>query len=100
MAESVRAFLRREMTRQNKAGAILAVLTCPCHTVMILFLLAGTTVGSVLAAFRAYLYLTFTLLFLFGLWLMVRRATGPCDTDACRLPSERSENAQQEHERV
>src|SRR5512143_3931491 len=88
MAETVRAFLRREMTGKNKAGAILAVLTCPCHAVMLIFLLTGTAVGSWLVAVQAYLYLGFSLLFLFGLWLMVRRATGPCETDACRLPAD------------
>ena len=100
MAETVRAFLRREMTRQNKTGAILAVLTCPCHAVMILFLLTGTAIGSVLAAFRAYVYAGFTLLFLFGLWLMVRRATGPCDSDACRVPSDRDGKSRTEHKTV
>jgi mercuric ion transport protein len=96
MAETVRAFLRREMTGKNKAGALLAVLTCPCHAVMLIFLLAGTAVGSWLVAVQAYLYLGFSLLFLAGLWLMVRRATGPCETDACRLPADR-EQKQSEH---
>jgi hypothetical protein len=51
------------MTRENKAGAILVMLTCPCHAVMLIFLLGGTAIGSVLAAFRAWVYLGFTLLF-------------------------------------
>lgn len=64
--------LRREMTRQNKLGALLAVLTCPCHVVMLGFVLAGTAAGAWLLAIRAYLFAAFTLLFLLGLWLMVR----------------------------
>jgi len=72
------------MTRQNKAGAILVMLTCPCHAVMLIFLLGGTAVGSVLAAFRAWVYLGFTLLFIVGLYLMVRRRMPSCETDACR----------------
>lgn len=100
MAETVRAFLRREMTGKNKAGALLAVLTCPCHAVMLIFLLTGTAVGSWLVAVQAYLYLGFSLLFLCGLWLMVRRAAGPCETDACRLPADRVDETQENHTSV
>lgn len=64
--------LRRGMSRRNKLGALLAVLTCPCHVVMLGFVLAGTAAGTWLVAVRAYLLLAFTLLFLSGLWLMVR----------------------------
>ena len=78
----------------------LAVLTCPCHAVMLIFLLAGTAVGSWLVAVQAYLYLGFSLLFLFGLWLMVRRATGPCETGACRLPTDRVDPTQEKHTSV
>jgi uncharacterized membrane protein len=84
MTTTVRQFLQRQMTRQNKAGAILFMLTCPCHAVMLIFVLAGTAVGTWLAAIRAYLYLAFTLASLVGLWLMVRRATPSCAADACR----------------
>jgi fatty acid desaturase len=87
MFATVRAALRREMTGRNKAGAILAMLTCPCHAAMLVFVLAGTAVGSWLAAIRAYLYLGFTLLFLFSLWLMVRGSVTACETDACRPPA-------------
>jgi MerE protein len=71
--------LRRGMTRQNKLGALLAILTCPCHVVMLGFLLTGTAVGTWLLAVRAYLILAFSLLFLLGLWLMMR------PDPACRL---------------
>lgn len=64
--------LRRQMSGRNKMGALLAILTCPCHVVMLGFVLAGTAVGTWLLAVRAYLLLGFTLFFLFGLWLMVR----------------------------
>jgi hypothetical protein len=69
---TLRAWLRRPMSGRNKAGALLAILTCPCHVVMLGFVLAGTAIGTWLLALRAYLILAFTLLFLFGLWLMVR----------------------------
>ena len=70
------------MTRENKAGAILVMLTCPCHAVMLIFVLGGTAI--VLAAFRAWVYLGFTLLFLLGLYLMVRKRAPACDTDICQ----------------
>lgn len=82
---SLRAVMRREMTPRNKAGALLAVLTCPCHIVVVVFLLAGTAVGTWLAAVRAYLIMGFALLFLVGLYLMIRPDPNACATDACRV---------------
>ena len=79
MLDTLRSALRRQMTRHNKAGAILVMLTCPCHAAMLMILLAGTAVGSWLAAVKAYLYLGFTVLFMIGLWLMVRRNTKACE---------------------
>jgi hypothetical protein len=84
---TLREALYREMSRQNKLGAILVMLTCPCHAVMLTFVLGGTAVGSWLVAVRAYLYLAFTLAFLFGLWLMVRRTIAPCTDEVCRTDS-------------
>lgn len=60
------------MSKRNKMGALLAILACPCHIVMLGFLLTGTAIGTWLLTVRAYLLLAFTLAFLFGLWLMVR----------------------------
>ena len=81
---SIRAFLLRDMSGRNKLGAWLMILTCPCHVAMILFFLGGTAIGGVLAAFRAWVFLAFSLAFLAGLWLMVRKHVPACDTDACR----------------
>jgi mercuric ion transport protein len=72
------------MTPRNKVGAIVARLTCPCHAAMLLFVLAGTGAGTWLAAHQAYLYLVFTLAFLAGLWLMVRRSSPACTSEACQ----------------
>ena len=80
---SIRAILFREMTPRNKFGAWLMILTCPCHVVMIIFLLGGTAIGGVLAAFRAWVFLAFSLAFLLGLWLTVRKHVAACETDAC-----------------
>ena len=81
---TIRAVLMRQMSRQNKVGAYLVMLTCPCHAVMLIFVLTGTALGSWLAAMRAYVYVAFTLAFLFGLWLMVRRTMTPCTDEGCR----------------
>ena len=83
----LREALFREMSRQNKIGAIVVMLSCPCHAVMLTFVLAGTAVGSWLVAVRAYLYLAFTLAFLVGLWLMIRRTMTPCTDDVCHPDS-------------
>jgi len=87
MRARLRAALQREMTRQNKGGAFLAMLTCPCHAVMLVFALTGTAAGSWLAARRAYLYLGFTLAFLLGLWLMARRTAVACADGTCDVPA-------------
>lgn len=79
MLDTVRATLRREMTGRNKAGALLAILTCPCHALMLVFLFAGTAVGSWLAAIQAYLLLAFTVAFMVGIWLMFRRSATACE---------------------
>jgi len=84
MPASIRAVLFREMTPRNKFGAWLMILTCPCHVVMVIFLLGGTAIGGVLAAFRAWVFLAFSLAFLLGLWLMVRKHVPACETDACK----------------
>jgi len=84
---TLREALFREMSPQNKIGALLVMLTCPCHAVMLVFVLGGTAIGTWLAAVRAYLYLAFTLAFLFGLWLMVRRTMKPCTDEVCRTDS-------------
>lgn len=89
MRTTLRAALRREMTPRNRAGAILAMLTCPCHAVMLLFVLAGTGAGAWLAARQAWLYLAFTLAFLLGLWLMVRRDAAECADETCQEDARR-----------
>src|SRR5262245_23926633 len=83
MIAAIRRTLRREMTARNKAGALLAILTCPCHVVMLVFVFAGTAAGAWLAAIRAWLYLGFSLLFLVGLWLMVRPDRRACEAESC-----------------
>ena len=62
--------MNRELTRRNKAGAYLAMLTCPCHVTMLLFLSAGTVVGTWLGRYHSLLYAVAAGLFLFGVWTM------------------------------
>ena len=73
------------MTPRNKFGAWLMILTCPCHVAMLVFVLGGTAIGGVLAAFKAWVFLAFSLAFLLGLWLMVRKHVPDCDTESCGL---------------
>jgi hypothetical protein len=69
------------------------MLTCPCHVVMLVFVLSGTAAGSWLAARRAYLFLGFTLAFLLGLWLMVRRTGAACADGTCGVPAPKPDAA-------
>jgi len=70
---------RRPVSRRNRLGALLAILTCPCHIGVAIILLSGTAVGGWLAAQRAWLYVLFTLLFVGGLVLLFRRGDAACD---------------------
>jgi hypothetical protein len=76
------ARLDRPLSRQNRAGAIVAMLTCPCHIGVATILLSGTAVGGFLAAERAWMYAIFTALFAVGLAIFLRR-----DPEVCRLPA-------------
>ena len=77
-AAALRRWARRQMTPRNRAGAWLAILTCPCHGVLLLYLLAGTTFGSVLLAYRTWMYAALAAAFVAGLWLMIRPDPNAC----------------------
>jgi MFS family permease len=86
MLASIRRWLadveRRPVSRRNRLGALIAVLTCPCHVGVAAILVSGTAIGGWLAAQRAWLYVLFTVLFAGGLVLLFRR--DPADCDSCR----------------
>lgn len=86
---ALRATLSREMSPRNKAGAMLAILTCPCHVLALGFVLTGTALGAWLASIRAYLVGAFALLFLAGLYFMLRPDASACDT-TCQPSSDSS----------
>ena len=73
---------RRPVSRSNRLGALVAILTCPCHVGVAIILLSGTAVGGWLASQRAWLYTLFTILFVGGLVLLFRR--DPADCNRCR----------------
>ena len=75
------ARINRPLSRRNRAGAIVAMLTCPCHVGVATVLLSGTAVGGWLAAQRAWMYVLFTALFAVGLAIFVRP-----DREVCALP--------------
>jgi len=60
---------------------------------MLVIVLAGTAVGSWLAAIQAYLYLGFTSVFVFGLWLMVRHSGTSCEI---RPPAEHTDRGERD----
>lgn len=78
VAKSVRRWGRRKLTPRNRAGAWLAILTCPCHGAFVLYLAAGTAFGSVLVAYRTWMYAALAAGFVTGLWLMVRPDVNAC----------------------
>ena len=70
---------RRPVSRSNRLGALVAILTCPCHVGVAIILLSGTAVGGWLASQRAWLYMLFTILFVVGLVLLFRRDRADCN---------------------
>jgi MFS family permease len=71
--------VNRPLSTRNRAGAIVAMLTCPCHVGVATILLGGTALGGWLAAERAWLYVLFTVLFVAGLVLFLRPDPDACD---------------------
>ena len=88
VGEAIRGWGRRQLTPRNRAGAWIAIFTCPCHGVFLLYLLAGTTFGSVLLAYRTWIYAVLAAAFVAGLWLMVRP-----DPNACAIQGPASDDA-------
>jgi hypothetical protein len=74
--------INRPLSRRNRLGAIVAMLTCPCHVGVATILLSGTAVGGWLAAERAWMYALFTALFAIGLAIFFRP-----EREVCALPS-------------
>lgn len=70
---------RRPLTRRNRLGALVAILTCPCHLGVTVALLSGTAVGGWLAAEQAWLYVLLTAAFVGGLVILFRRDASACD---------------------
>ena len=70
---------RRPVTRTNRVGVWLAILTCPCHAGWLVALTAGTAAGASLAAWRGWLYAAFGAAFVLSLYLLFRRSPVACD---------------------
>ena len=58
------------LRKSQHIGALLAMLTCPCHAVPLLFLLGGTATGAWLARHFTALIGALAVVFLFSLWLL------------------------------
>ena len=70
---------QRPLTGRNHAGAIVAMLTCPCHLGVAIALTSGTALGGWLAMERAWLYAILTVAFALGLVMLFRRDSQACD---------------------
>ena len=71
--------LNRPLSRRNRAGAVVAMLTGPCHVGVAGILCSGTALGGWLAAERAWMYVLFTVLFALGLVIFVRPDRNACN---------------------
>ena len=74
-------FKQRPVTKRNRLGVWLAILTCPCHAGWLLILTGSTAVGAWLAQAGPWLYGIFGAAFLASLWVAFGR-----DPNSCALP--------------
>ena len=72
---------QRPVTKRNRLGVWLAILTCPCHAGWLLVLTGGTAVGAWLARAGPWLYGLFGAAFLVSLWVAFGR-----DRNSCPMP--------------
>ncbi len=68
------------MTRRNRVGVWLAILTCPCHAGWLIVLTGGSAVGVLLAEWGPWLYGGFGLAVLGSLYLTFARGRAACTT--------------------
>jgi hypothetical protein len=82
MAARVRDWIseleRRPVTRRNRIGVWLAILTCPCHAGWLIVLTGGTALGAVLTEWGPWLYAAFGAAFLGSLVLTFGRDRSTC----------------------
>jgi hypothetical protein len=69
---------RRPVTRRNRVGVWLAILTCPCHAGWLIVLTGGSALGAVLAEWGPWLYAAFGAAFLGSLVLAFGRGRSTC----------------------
>lgn len=72
------------LRKSQHIGAILAMLTCPCHAVPLVFILGGTAAGAWLSAHFTALVGVLAAAFLVSLWLLFwpawKRRNASCNT--------------------
>jgi hypothetical protein len=82
MVSELRAWIadveRRPVTRRNRLGVWLAILTCPCHAGWLIVLTGGSAFGAVLADWGPWLYGAFGLAFLGSLAVAFGRDRSTC----------------------
>ncbi|RNB57944.1 transporter [Brevibacillus gelatini] len=70
---------------------LVALVTCPCHLVLILPLLAGTALGAYFMAYKTVAIIAFMLLFAFSLYMGWKRMTQDHSSVDCCTPKQRGE---------
>ena len=71
-------------SRAKRGGVlwgVLAVISCPCHLLILAVLLSGTALGSLLQEYFTSTLVLFSMLFVLSLWAFTRArsAIGPSD---------------------
>ena len=76
------------MTHKRKSWVWfgIALLTCPCHLVLILPLLAGTALEAYFRAYKTVAIVAFMLLFVFSLYMGWKRMTQDHTSADCCTP--------------
>ncbi|OXS52507.1 hypothetical protein B1A99_33520 [Cohnella sp. CIP 111063] len=75
----------------KKVGwGFLALLSCPCHLVLILPLLAGTTLGAYFSAYQTIGSVILAVIFVISILMMFKQANKQAKTDTahdcCSVP--------------
>ena len=82
MVSALRAWFadveRRPVTRRNRLGVWLAILTCPCHAGWLIVLTGGSALGAAVADWGPWLYGGFGAAFLASLYLAFARDRSAC----------------------
>lgn len=69
---------------------LVALVTCPCHLVLLIPLLAGTALGTYLLQFKTVTFIVFALFFILSLYMGWRKMFGEQKEDCCNVKRRKS----------